>query len=92
MGRAAPKRSLSNAWLPLRERIGATWAKERLARPYDVRRQHASIALNAGAPIPEVAERLGHSPSELLTTYAAVIKTDQERWTAVMSDAFTCDP
>lgn len=88
-GTPIPTNDLSNAWRPLRQQIGAMWAKERLARPYDLRHQHASIALNAGTPIPEVAERLGHSPSELLATYAAVINTDQQRWTAVMTDAFT---
>lgn len=88
-GTAIPTNDLSNCWRPIREEVGATWAEERLARPYDLRHLHASVALNAGTPIPEVAARLGHSPAELLNTYAAVIETDQPRWTSVMSEAFT---
>ena len=83
-----PTNDLSKAWKPARKTVGKGWASERLGRPYDLRHTHASIALNAGVPIPEVAARLGHSPAELLRTYAAVIHADQQRWTDVMSNVF----
>lgn len=66
---------------------GAGWPAERLARPYDLRHTHASMALNTGVPIPEIAARLGHSPSLLLDTYADVIAADASRWTGLLGGA-----
>jgi integrase len=79
---------LSNGWRPVRAQVGANWPKSRLSTPYTLRHTHASIALNAGVPVPELAARLGHSPQELLRTYAAVITLHEQRWTDVMSQAF----
>lgn len=42
-------------------------------RFYDLRHTHATILLSAGAPPHEVAERLGNTTNELLTTYAHVL-------------------
>lgn len=79
---------LSNSWRPARAEVGADWPAKRLGTPYTLRHSHASIALNAGVPIPELAARLGHSSYQLLRTYAAVITLDRQRWTDVMSRAF----
>lgn len=48
----------------------------RAARIYDLRHTNATLLLNAGASIPEVARRLGHSPATLLKIYAGVMITD----------------
>lgn len=47
-------------------------------RIYDLRHSHATLALRAGVPVPEVARRLGHSPAVLLKHYAGVVKEDEE--------------
>lgn len=80
--------NLSNGWRPVRAQVGANWPRSRLSTPYTLRHTHASIALNAGVPVPELAARLGHSPQELLRTYAAVITLHEQRWTEVMSQVF----
>ncbi|TDC47742.1 hypothetical protein E1281_25730 [Actinomadura sp. KC345] len=46
--------------------LGAGLAK----RPYDLRHGCASLLLNSGVPATEVARRLGHSLTVLLSTYA----------------------
>ena len=45
--------------------------------PYDLRHANATLLLNAGVPIPEVARRLGHSPEILLRIYAGVMHQDE---------------
>jgi integrase len=42
-------------------------------RPYDLRHAGVSLWLNAGVPVPEVAERAGHSVDVLLRVYAKCI-------------------
>lgn len=39
-------------------------------RPYDLRHTCASLMIDAGCPVTEVAAQLGHSPQTCLTTYA----------------------
>ena len=80
--------ALSNEWRPARRKAGKDWPEKRLGTPYTLRHSHASIGLNAGVPVPELAARLGHSPQELLRTYAAVVTLHEQRWTDVMSGAF----
>lgn len=74
-------------WARARAAVGPGWPADRLARPYDLRHTHATLALNAGVPIPEMAARLGHSPSMLLDTYADVVTADAGRWTSVLGAA-----
>lgn len=45
----------------------------RVIRPHDVRHTFATIALNAGTPVHEVAAWLGHDPAVCLRTYAHAI-------------------
>lgn len=79
--------SLGHAWAKARGEVGGEWPTDRLARPYDLRHTHATIALNAGIPVPEMAARLGHAPAMLLDTYADVVNADAARWTATLTDA-----
>jgi integrase len=49
-----------------------------VARPYDLRHAGVSLALNAGVPATEVAERAGHSVDVLLRVYAKCIDGQAE--------------
>ncbi len=42
--------------------------------PYDLRHAYASLQIRAGVSIPELAERLGHSPQMTVSTYTHVIR------------------
>ena len=64
-----------------RAAAGPDWPVDRLRTPYALRHTHASLALNAGVPIPEMAARLGHAPAMLLSIYADIVATDAARWT-----------
>lgn len=55
---------------------GHTW--------HDLRHHHASVLLPAGISPALVAERLGHDVKTLLTTYAHVIRNDDERVRAII--------
>ncbi len=90
-GKQFATNDVSKAWSKPREKEGASWGDERLGIPYDLRHTHASIALSAGVPVKELAERLGHAPEELLRTYAAVVPRDEPRWTSVMAAALASD-
>jgi site-specific recombinase XerD len=46
---------------------------------HDLRHHHASVLLSEGVSPALVAERLGHSITELLNTYAHVIRKDEDR-------------
>ena len=58
-----------------------------LPRVYDLRHLAASLWLNAGVPVVEVAARLGHSPEVCFRVYAHVIHTERPRWNAVIEAA-----
>jgi integrase len=49
-----------------------------VARPYDLRHAGVSLALNAGVPATEVAQRAGHSVDVLLRVYAKCIDGQAE--------------
>ncbi|MEO5840618.1 MAG: tyrosine-type recombinase/integrase [Acidimicrobiales bacterium] len=51
--------------------VKATW--------HDLRHHHASVLLSAGVSPALVAERLGHDIGTLLSTYAHVIRSDEDR-------------
>lgn len=42
--------------------------------PYDLRHAYASLQIRAGLSIPELAERMGHSPQMTVSTYTHVIR------------------
>ena len=42
--------------------------------PYDLRHAVASLHIRAGMSIPELAEQMGHSPQQTVSTYAHVIR------------------
>ena len=46
---------------------------------HDLRHHHASVLLSEGVSPALVAERLGHDIKTLLTTYAHVIRQDDDR-------------
>jgi integrase len=46
---------------------------------YDLRHARATIWLNMGLPIGQVARWLGHSPEVLLSTYAGILLGDRDR-------------
>ncbi|HAM21042.1 MAG TPA: hypothetical protein DCQ04_01995 [Actinobacteria bacterium] len=78
---------LGHTWKRARNKFD-NWAQAKLSVPYDLRHTHASISLNAGVPVRELAERLGHAPSQLLDTYADVVVADEGRWTDAIGTAF----
>ncbi len=57
---------------------GRTW--------HDLRHHHASVLLSAGVSPALVAERLGHDVKTLLTTYAHVIRNDDERVRSIVDE------
>ena len=85
-GGPIPSGDLSKAWGRARAGVDG-WPGARLAVPYDLRHTHASLALSAGVPVRELAERLGHSPEVLLSTYAECVPADRARWTGVLAGA-----
>lgn len=68
---AITKKAAATAGLP-----GATW--------HSFRHAHASLLLSEGISPALVAERLGHDITTLLTTYADVIRADDDRVRAVL--------
>ena len=74
-------------WKTARAVAAAGWPDAKLCVPYDLRHTHISVCLSAGVPVRELAERCGHSASQLLDTYADVVVADGPRWTSVMGDA-----
>ncbi|WP_349666477.1 replication initiator [Actinomadura xylanilytica] len=71
---AAPITNTMYGQLWRRARAVALTGPERAAglaqRPYDLRHGCASLLLNSGVPATEVARRLGHSLTVLMSTYA----------------------
>lgn len=54
---------------------------------HDLRHHHASVLLSAGVSPALVAERLGHDVKTLLTTYARVIRNDDERVRSIVDES-----
>jgi integrase len=50
------------------------------ARPYDLRHGGVTLALNAGVPAPEVANRAGHGVEVLWRVYAGCIDGHEQLW------------
>jgi integrase len=56
-----------------------------LIRLHDLRHTNATLLLEAGLPVHVVAQRLGHSSTVLLSTYAHVLRNADERAAEAMS-------
>lgn len=77
--------TIGRHWKAAREAAGVP--DDTLPRVYDLRHLAASLWLNAGVPVVEVAARLGHSPAVLLNVYAHVVTTERPRWNSVIEAA-----
>lgn len=64
--------NLDRAMRRVADNMGHDWV------PYDLRHACATLWLSVGVPIREVANRLGHSPEVLLSTYAGVLTGDEK--------------
>jgi integrase len=77
-----------------RPRFGEVWRSVRrqtampTARFHDTRHTFASILLSGGVSVAAAADYLGHSPAELLKTYAHLVPADHERARSVVQAAF----
>jgi integrase len=69
-----------NVWAKAREfALDEVQVSSPLARrPYDLRHGAASLWLNAGVPVTEVARRLGHSVAVLLKVYANCVDGEEQ--------------
>jgi integrase len=80
-----------------RQRFWATWRKLRAeaglpaARFHDTRHTFASVLLSGGVSVPAAADYLGHSPAELLGTYAHIVPQDHDRARSTVQAAFERD-
>lgn len=81
--------SVSRAWRDARVRTSLP--EDVLPRVYDLRHLAASLWLNAGVPVVEVAARLGHSPEVCLRVYAHVLHSERDRWNGVIESALGGD-
>ena len=54
---------------------------------HDLRHHHASVLLSAGVSPALVAERLGHDVKTLMSTYAHVIRNDDDRVRAIVDES-----
>ena len=70
---------ICRTWKAAKEAVLPTGSPLTSTRPYDLRHGNATLLLNAGVPIPDVAARLGHTPEVLLSTYAHVLNSDRQR-------------
>ena len=71
-GRPVHLSNLERSFRRVCDEMGTTWSV------YDLRHACATLWLSAGVPIKEVANRLGHSPEILLSTYAGVLTGDEK--------------
>jgi integrase len=75
-----PKLTIVRAWKRAREAVfpPEVVASPLVGTPYDLRHAGVTGWLNAGVPVPEVAEWAGHSQEILLTFYARCIDGSAE--------------
>lgn len=86
-GRDIDGRSVSRAMASKYVRTAARRSELEGHAWHDLRHHHASILLSAGVSPALVAERLGHDVKTLLTTYAHVIRNDDERVRAIVDES-----
>jgi integrase len=79
-GAELPKLTIVRAWKRAREAVfpPEVVASPLVGTPYDLRHAGVTGWLNAGVPVPEVAEWAGHSQEILLTFYARCIDGSAE--------------
>ena len=85
-GRPIRRQRFGVIWRQIRERAGLP-----RARFHDTRHTFASTLLSGGVSVPATAEYLGHTPAELLRTYAHLLPADHDRARAVVQTAFASD-
>jgi integrase len=73
-GRPLRRQIFGRTWRQLREQAGLPDA-----RYHNARHTYASTLLSAGVSVAADAEYLGHSPGELLRTYAHLMPADHDR-------------
>lgn len=56
-------------------------------RPYDLRHAYATLLLNSGVPVQEVARRMGNSPDVIWKVYAGSLDGDEERLNRLINEA-----
>ena len=59
---------------------------------HGVRHTYASTLLSGGVSVAAAAEYLGHTPGELLRTYAHLMPADHDRARTVVQAAFASGP
>jgi integrase len=80
-----------------KQRFGSVWRKLRgeaempTARFHDTRHSYASVLLSGGVSVAAAADYLGHTPGELLRTYAHMMPADHDRARSVVQSAFDRD-
>lgn len=80
-----------------RDHFGRVWRSLRdradlpRARFHDTRHTFASVLLSGGVSVPAAADYLGHTPGELLRTYAHLLPADHDRVRSVVQSALTRD-
>jgi integrase len=82
-GRPVTRQHFGDTWRSLRDR-----AERPKARFHDTRHTFASTLLAGGVSVPAVAEYLGHTPTELLRTYAHLMPGDHDRARSAVQSAF----
>ena len=70
---------IGRTWKAAKDAVLPTGSPLASTCPYDLRHGNATLLLNAGVPIPDVAARLGHRPEVLLSTYAHVLNSDRDQ-------------
>jgi integrase len=74
-----PRATFRRAWTPATEKAGMPGL-----RPHDLRHSHASLLVNAGVPVTDVRDRLGHGSLHTTNTYAHVVRQDTDPAVAVL--------
>lgn len=82
-GRPLRRQRFGVIWDQLRQRAGLP-----AARFHDTRHTYASTLLSGGVSVAAAADYLGHSPAELLNTYAHLLPADHEHARSVVQAAF----
>jgi integrase len=83
-GRPLSSPRFGEVWRTLRSEAGLS----NTARFHNTRHTYASTLLSGGVSVAATADYMGHSPAELLKTYAHMIPADHERARSVVQAAF----
>ncbi|XKK37250.1 tyrosine-type recombinase/integrase [Nocardiopsis sp. ARC36] len=77
-------------WQEVRRKVLTAKQVERglAGRVYDLRGAGISLGLNAGVPVPVLAERAGHSPAVLMNVYAGCLEGRDQLWNERLEAAF----